>query len=119
MSPEEYDDGQTVKGNGRNKVDSRIEAIFLDIKPPTARRDAVFCMDDLDFSRCGVDQSGYIYECVCDLPVQRLDYRWIGPLQLALLKIEYRGTPVEGDTVGYPDWSDKLAHDLGQRYWAG
>jgi hypothetical protein len=124
MSKTLMPDGYIKRGNGHPKVQQEIEDIFELARPMGAisRFDAVFCIDNLDFSTCGVEDDGYIYECACDTEVLRIDNAWIGPLQMALLKPEltkkYQGKSVEYFVAGFPDWSPTVAQDHARRYWA-
>jgi hypothetical protein len=54
--------GAHIAGNGKDKVDPRIEAELEKCRPSgmLSRRDAVYARPISDFSRCGIVNSGYI-----------------------------------------------------------
>lgn len=118
MSPNVYSVGEEIQGNGRDKVDPRIEGALEMRKPARAlsRRDAVFCLDHMDFTICGVVSLGYIY-CVNpnDEP-QQWDFAWIGEMQKALLRLKY---PQYEEIKKYPKWNAALIEKCCANYWSG
>ncbi|HJP67633.1 MAG TPA: hypothetical protein VJ846_01930 [Sphingomicrobium sp.] len=111
--------GAEIPGNGKDKVDPRIEA-ELEKRCPSgmfSRRDAVYARPISDFSRCGIVNSGYIYRVRLNGKTQRHDLSWIGPMQMALLKQKYAGQLSAG-MKKYPDWTDELVERCCTNYWA-
>ena len=113
-------DGRGNHGNGKDKVDPRIEAELEKRRPcdMLSRRDAVYARPISDFSRCGIVNSGYIYRVHLNGKTQRHDLSWIGPMQMALLKQKYAGTLSEG-MKKHPDWTSELVERCCANYWAG
>lgn len=120
MSPCLYAVGAVVSGNGKHKVDPQIENALSAAKPATApsRSASVFMLENLDFSRCGLATSGYIYRVEPLEKVNRFDLSWIGDMQKALLKKKY---PPQGSGLlkDYPDWSITLVDFGCASYWSG
>lgn len=120
MSPCLLSVGDVVRGNGRDKVDPKIEAALEAARPASAicRRDAVYCVEHPDFSKCGIVSPGYIYRVEAAGLTERYDLAWIGPMQKALLK-EKHGGDVSGWFAHYPDWTDDLVATCCAGYWSG
>ncbi|NVK34262.1 MAG: hypothetical protein HWE23_07270 [Rhodobacteraceae bacterium] len=118
MSPSTYVVGDEIFGNGRDKVDARIEDELEKRRPDGAfpRRGAVYCLESTDFTTCGVVSSGYIYQVVPSGEPQRRDFSWIGEMQKALLRLKY--TQYER-MKEYPEWSPDLIEKCCSGYWNG
>lgn len=112
--------GKIVPGNGRDKVDPKIEAALEAARPAGAicRRNAVFCVEHPDFSKCGIVSPGYIYRVKAEGLTERYDLAWIGLMQQALVK-EKHGDDVPGRFAHYPDWTDALLATCCAGYWSG
>lgn len=110
--------GQEVPGNGRDKIDPRIEDALEATKPDgmLSRRDAVYFRPGPDFSVCGIVNAGYIYAVEPVGNVQKHDLMWIGEMQKALLKEKY---PDRAYFQCYPDWDDALIEKCCDAYWKG
>jgi hypothetical protein len=108
--------GDDIKGNGNDKVDSRIEEELEKRRPANAmsRRDAVYLLQHTDFTTCGVVNPGHIYRAEPTGELQQRDLSWIGEMQKALLKIKYPDTLKK-----YPDWNDGLIERCCSGYWTG
>jgi hypothetical protein len=63
MSADFLSVGAEIKGNGKDKIDPRVENALEARKPSgmLSRRDAVYARPQADFSRCGIIKAGYIY----------------------------------------------------------
>jgi hypothetical protein len=112
--------GAQIPGNGKDKIDPRIEAELEARRPKgmLSRRDAVYARPVPDFSRCGIISAGYIYRVrLAGIP-QRLDLNWLGPMQQALLKEKYIATRPDG-FGHFPDWTDDLVERCCAGYWGG
>lgn len=120
MSASSLNIGDQVHGNGRDKVDPRIETELQKRKPAEmmSRRDAVFARPVADFSKCGIVNAGYIYSVTLDDKPQCHDLNWIGMMQMALLKEKYIDR-YPGKFSKYPDWSDELIERCCAGYWSG
>lgn len=120
MSPCLLRVGDVVRGNGRDKVDPKIEAALETARPVSAicRRDAVYCVALPDFNKCGIVSPGYIYRVTPEGLTERYDLAWIGPMQKALVK-EKHGKEVPGRFADYPDWTDDLVASCCAGYWSG
>jgi hypothetical protein len=118
MSPVLRPVGGTVRGDGKDKVDSRIEAALEARRPAPmlSRRDAIYCRPTTDFSRCGIVKAGYIYRVEPAGAVQRHDLAWIGEMQKALVKEKHQADHPRY-LVGYPDWSEDLVERCCTAYW--
>jgi hypothetical protein len=116
MSKKVYAVGDVIKGNGKDKVEARIESAFEAARPPSklSRRDAVYTRATPDFFMCGIDE-GFIYRVTSTDVPQVSDLAWIKLPQLALFKEKY---PRPG-TSTYPDWTLQLATDSATGYWSG
>ena len=116
MSPKLYAVGDEISGNGRDKVDSRIEDELEARKPEgfLARRDAMYCRPTTDFSRCGIVNAGYIYRVQPKGALQRHDLNWLGDMQKALLRLKYAGNSL---FKNYPEWNDALIERCCGPYW--
>lgn len=120
MSPCLLSVGDIVRGNGRDKVDPKIEEALEAVRPTSAicRRDAVYCVEHPDFSKCGIVSPGYIYRAKAEGLIQRFDLSWIGPMQLALQKPDLLSKyPIVA--ARYPDWTDDLVARCCAGYWSG
>lgn len=108
-----------IRGNGRDKIDQRIENELEARRPPFAlsRRDAVFARPSTDFSLCGILSDGYIYSVAPEGAPQRYDLNWIGPMQLALLKEKHGAAHPSFNR--HPDWSPDLIGRCCPGYWSG
>ena len=117
MSPKQFEVGQKIEGNGKEKVAGLIEEGFELLKPKgfLSRKDAVFTHSSLDFSESGLMCECYIYQVKLPENVQKHDLGWITPLQLSLLKIKHNLIGM----ADYPDWSDELLKDSAHNYWNG
>lgn len=116
MSAQRFSPGDKVCGNGRDKVDPRIESELEAARPDGAlsRRDAIFCRDLPDFSRCGIVDAGYIYRVTAGSVVDRYDLSWIGEMQKAVLREKH------GDRfASYPEWTRELVRASCAGYWSG
>jgi len=119
MSETRYGPGDTIKGNGRDKVDEVIEAAFAAARPQNSlcRRKAVYCRAVTDFSMCGVDR-GYIYKVASKTKPEVHDLSWLKDLELALIKQMYiEKYPVR--ISDYPDLTDDLLTRCANGYWSG
>lgn len=118
LSPRKYAVGAEIRGNGKDKVDHRIEKELEARRPKgvLSRRDAVFCLEHTDFTRCGVVDAGYIYRVVPSADPQRWDFAWIGEMQKAQLRLKY---PQYQKVRAYPTWSTELVSNCCSGYWAG
>jgi hypothetical protein len=118
MSANIYTAGDEIRGNGRDKVDARIEDELEARRPDDAlsRRDAVYCLESTDFTVCGVVEPGYIYRVEPSGEPQRRDFAWIGEMQKALLRIKY---PQYKEMNKYPDWNADLIEKCCSGYWSG
>lgn len=118
MSSRVYSVGDEIAGNGKDKVDPRIEKELQARKPASAlsRRDAVYLLEHTDFTVCGVVSSGYIYRVKPNSNPERRDFGWIGEMQKALLKLKYPKIP---QMQKYPDWGDELLDRCASGYWGG
>jgi len=116
ISPKLYAVGGQIRGNGKDKVDPRIEEELQARKPDgfLSRRDAMYCRPTTDFSRCGIVNAGYIYRVKPEEPLQRHDLNWIGDMQKALLKLKH---PNERLIRNYPAWTDELVERCCVPYW--
>lgn len=119
MSAKPLSIGDTIKGNGRDKIDPRIEAELETRKPTHAlsRRDAIFARPTTDFSRCGIVNDGYIYRVTLEGAPQKYDLSWLGPMQMALLKQKHLATN-PGFAI-YPGWTPDLIDKCCSGYWSG
>lgn len=111
---------EEVPGNGKDKIDPRVEAELEKRRPETmlSRRDAVYARPLSDFSRCGIVNAGYIYRVRLNGTPQYHDLNWIGPMQLALLKEKY-ATKLPERVKAFPDWTDELVERCCGNYWSG
>lgn len=118
MSPNLYAVGAIISGNGRDKVDARIEDELEARRDSTAlsRRDSVYCLDGTDFTICGVVSPGYIYLVEPSGELQRRDFAWVGEMQKALLRIKY---PQYEAMKKYPEWNADLIERCCTGYWSG
>lgn len=118
MSPCPYVVGDEIIGNGRDKVDARIENELEKRRPRDAlsRRDAVYCLESTDFTICGVVSPGYIYRVAPNGEPQRRDFAWIGEMQKALIRIKYPQSIV---MKKYPEWNADLIEKCCSGYWSG
>lgn len=118
MSGASYSAGDEIPGNGKDKVDPRIEAELEKRRPADAlcRRDAVYCLESTDFTICGVVKPGYIYRVEPNAEPQRRDFAWIGEMQKALLKLKYPGDLL---VRKFPEWNDDLIERCCSGYWNG
>ncbi|MDA7946062.1 MAG: hypothetical protein MPJ78_01145 [Hyphomicrobiaceae bacterium] len=118
ISPEKYSVGDEIVGNGRDKVDVRIEDELEARKPDgtLSRRDAVFGLEHTDFTVCGVVSPGYIYRIKPNCEPERWDFAWIGEMQKALLKLKY---PQYEGMKQYPEWNTDLIDKCCSGYWSG
>jgi hypothetical protein len=112
--------GEEVHGNGKDKIDPRVEAELEKRRPKDmlSRRDAVYARPLSDFSRCGIVNAGYIYRVCLKADPQLHDLNWIGPMQLALLKEKYAAKLPE-KVKKYPDWTNELVERCCDNYWQG
>jgi hypothetical protein len=112
--------GTEIRGNGKDKIDSRIENELEARKPAgmLSRQDAVYARPVPDFSRCGIINAGYIYRVRLTGIPQRHDLNWLGPMQQALLKEKYLSQYPER-FEHYPDWTDDLIAKCCSAYWEG
>jgi hypothetical protein len=119
MSAKSFAVGDTLTGNGKDKIDPRIEVELEAYKPPEAlsRRNAIFARPVTDFSRCGIVNDGYIYRVALEGAPQQYDLSWIGPMQMALLKQKYLATYSRAKS--YPDWTAELIEKCCRGYWSG
>lgn len=117
MSPSTYSVGDEIHGNGRDKVDPRIEDALEARRPNGAlsRRNAVFCLEHMNFSLCGVANPGYIYRVASSGEPQRRDFAWIGEMQKALLRLKY---PQYEEMNKYPEWDENLIARCCVGYWS-
>jgi len=120
MSPCLLSVEDVVRGNGKDKVDPTIEAALEAARPDSAmcRRDAVYCVTQPDFSKCGIVFPGYIYRVKAEGLTERYDLAWIGPMQLALKKPDLLSKYPIG-AARYPDWTDDLVTTCCAGYWSG
>ncbi|WP_125184526.1 hypothetical protein [Hyphobacterium indicum] len=118
MSSILYSVGDEIRGNGRDKVDPRIESELEARRPDAAlcRRDAVYSLEHTDFSVCGVVEPGYIYRLKPNAAPQRWDFAWIGEMQKALLRLKY---PQHQEMKKYPEWNANLIERYCTGYWSG
>jgi hypothetical protein len=118
MSPHVYSVGEVIPGNGRHKVDPRIENELEARRPDSAlsRRDAVYFLESTDFTICGVVKPGYIYRVEPNAEPQKRDFAWIGEMQKALLKLKY---PDDILVKKFPDWNAALIESCCSGYWSG
>mgnify|MGYP000515968433 CR=1 FL=1 len=119
MSKDKFSTGDAIFGTDRDKVDPRIEEAFERFRPTgyLSRREAVFCRDDADFHRCGID-GGYIYTVSSKNALQVHDLSWLQFPQKALSKQKYKD-PFPFGMANYPDWNEKLLKDCSTSYWSG
>ena len=76
ISPKLYAVGDQIQGNGKNKVDPRIEDELQTRKPDgfLSRRDAMYCRPTTEFSRCGIVNAGYIYRVKPEEPLHTSEF---------------------------------------------
>ena len=120
MSRELLPVGTEVAGNGRDKIDPKIEDALEARKPAgmLSRRDAVYARPRPDFSRCGIINAGYIHRVRLTGTPQRHDLNWLLPMQMALFKEKYRIQYPER-SKHYPEWTDALIEECCAGYWSG
>jgi hypothetical protein len=118
MSTQAYSVGDELCGNGRDKVDPRIENELEARKPDRAlsRRDALFSLEHTDFTLCGIAKSCYIYQIRPNGEPQRWDLTWIGEMQKALIKLKYSQYEKMNR---YADWTPELVEKCCLGYWSG
>jgi hypothetical protein len=109
--------GQVLTGRGLPKNPVRLEDAFEGGRPADliSRREAVFMADAPIGGLHGVS-GGFVYIVEPALPVLRLDNRWVGKLQQALLAEKYDGR--EG-LRAYPKWTPTFVDDCVRSYWSG
>ena len=112
--------GTEIQGNGKDKIDSKIEDALEAHKPADmlSRRDAVYARPEPDFSRCGIINAGYIHRVRLNGTPQRLDLNWLQPMQKALIKEKYR-IQYPGRFEHYPEWTDATVEACCTAYWSG
>ena len=117
MSAEKHTVGTALMGNGKEKIDPRIEAALETFRPCHLldRRSAVYTLLKTNFSRCGLTQPGYIYRVTSSVAPQLHDLGWIGPMQMALLKQKY---PDRLGMKKYPNWDEEFIKIHCKSYWA-
>lgn len=109
--------GYVLRGRGLPKNPQQLEDAFEAARPPAmvSRRRAVFMHDAPEGGLHGVDGQ-YVYRVEPGSPVLRLDNRWFGYLQQALLKQKY---PCREVIKNYPDWTADFVSKCVNAYWAG
>jgi hypothetical protein len=119
MSPIKFRIGDTLSGNGIEKIDSEIEASLEARRPPNIprRHDSIFMRQSTDFSTCGIKSPGFIYRVNPQGHTLRYDLKWIGEMQKAQLKGKHANIQV--GFSHYPDWSDSLIEECCREYWSG
>jgi hypothetical protein len=117
MSSTLYEVGNLVSGNGRDKVDPRIEEAMEARRPAgrLSRRDAVFVRPIADFERCGLTKPGYVYEIGTTVEPDVYDLAWTGEIEKSLLKQKYDYEYLRT----YPDWGNELLDRCCGAYWRG
>jgi hypothetical protein len=118
MSPAKWPVGHQLMGNGRDKVDPRIEVALEARRPPAflSRRQAVFVRPIPDFQFCGLTVSGYVYRVTTEGTLALHDLCWTGEMEMALKKLQY---PTELLVKNFPDWSEELLRKCCDAYWLG
>lgn len=118
LSPTKYSVGDEIQGNGRDKVDPRIEDALEERRPQglLPRRGVVFGLEKMDFSVCGIFDPGFIYRIAPKSELQRCDIAWVGEMQKAVLKMKY---PKIEAMKEYPEWNDELIEQCCVGYWSG
>ncbi len=107
-----------VPGNGKDKIDPRIESELEIRRRPSmlSRRLAVYARAVPDFSRCGVINLGYIHRVRLNGTPERRDLNWLRPMQMALFKEKY--ISMHQGIRAYPDWTLDLVEQCCVGYWS-